>query len=184
MSAMCSLTPSALNRLPQTNEQFDIDLRATTATSGSMSPYAPQSYDAVWSMALAMREAEAKWRRRSGRGRPTTTLADFDYTRTDMTQEFQRQLERQSFMGVSVSAHCVSQTYPSMNSMPLLRRDRFRSAAPIGSACRCSCRCSTATCCRSHCFGRKTGSWTSSVRRAQRSAGTAVRCRLPSACFG
>lgn len=75
-----------------------------------VSPYAPQTYDAVWSIALSLRDAEAKWRlaamQRTKPGRPnTTTLADFHYQRTDMTAEFQRRLEHLSFMGVSVSSY-------------------------------------------------------------------------------
>lgn len=88
--------------------------RASTAIANDVaadvvSPYAPQTYDAVWSIALALREAEAKWRlaamQRTKPGRRnTTTLADFHYQRTDMTAEFQRRLEHLSFMGVSVSS--------------------------------------------------------------------------------
>lgn len=81
-----------------------------------MSPYAPQTYDAVWSIALALRDAEANWRAQltnnndsSNSGSDitpeTTTLAHFDYSRGDMALEFQRRLEALNFMGVSVSPH-------------------------------------------------------------------------------
>lgn len=73
---------------------------ADPATAGT-SPYAPQTYDAVWSMALALREAEAKWRT-TATAVAAITLADFDYQRVDMSTEFQRRLEHLSFMGVSV----------------------------------------------------------------------------------
>lgn len=73
----------------------------------TMSPYAPQTYDAVWSIALALRDSEAAWRRRRRLQPPhanasTPTLADFDYSRKDMAVEFLRRLERLSFTGVSV----------------------------------------------------------------------------------
>lgn len=76
-----------------------------------MSPYAPQTYDAVWAMALALKGAEERWR--SGQ-EPAASLPPsvgteqnvkldrFDYTRHDMAAEFLRQFSQLSFMGISV----------------------------------------------------------------------------------
>lgn len=66
----------------------------------SNSRYAPQTYDAVWAIALAMRGAEQQWRNTS----MSSTLDNFDYSRHDMTLEFMHQFNRLKFQGVSVSA--------------------------------------------------------------------------------
>lgn len=69
-----------------------------------MSRYAPQTYDAVWAMALALKGAEERWRTEmqvtSGR---QVNLDRFDYTRYDMAEEFLHQFSQLSFMGISVS---------------------------------------------------------------------------------
>lgn len=71
-----------------------------------MSPYAPQTYDAVWAMALALKGAEERWRNDAiASSRKTTKnemLDRFDYTRQDMAAEFLRQFSQLSFMGISV----------------------------------------------------------------------------------
>ncbi|XP_047002677.1 gamma-aminobutyric acid type B receptor subunit 2 [Schistocerca americana] len=59
-----------------------------------VSPYAPQTYDAVWAIALTLRAAHRRW---AG----ATTVRHFDYSRRDMAQEFLRQMGRLSFLGVS-----------------------------------------------------------------------------------
>jgi gamma-aminobutyric acid type B receptor len=65
-----------------------------------LSQYAPQTYDAVWAMALALKGAEESWRKAS-----TTPpkLDRFDYTRYDMAKEFLNQFSHLNFLGVSVS---------------------------------------------------------------------------------
>lgn len=65
-----------------------------------LSRYAPQTYDAVWAMALALRGAEEKWKNDST---IQSTLDGFDYTRYDMALEFLHQFSRLNFLGVSVS---------------------------------------------------------------------------------
>ncbi|CAG2062771.1 unnamed protein product [Timema podura] len=62
--------------------------------------FAPQTYDAVWAIALALREAQVKWRRAFPRG---PTLSHFDYGRRDMAEEFLMHLGQLNFLGVSVS---------------------------------------------------------------------------------
>lgn len=64
-----------------------------------MSRYAPQTYDAVWAIALALRGAELGWLNHS----IPSTLDNFDYSRFDMSKEFKRQFEQLEFLGVSVS---------------------------------------------------------------------------------
>lgn len=61
-----------------------------------MSRYAPQTYDAVWAIALALHGAEQQWRTTAG-----TTVAHFDYTRKDMAYEFLEQLASLNFSGIS-----------------------------------------------------------------------------------
>lgn len=76
------------------------------AISHPMSPYAPQTYDAVWAMALALRGAEERWRNgnapRVAEDKSGVKLDLFDYTRHDMAAEFLRQFSQLSFMGISV----------------------------------------------------------------------------------
>lgn len=59
-----------------------------------------QTYDAVWSMALVLREADIKWKNAS---MSHLRLDRFDYTRYDMALEFLHQFSRLNFSGISVS---------------------------------------------------------------------------------
>ncbi|XP_017011556.2 gamma-aminobutyric acid type B receptor subunit 2 isoform X1 [Drosophila takahashii] len=63
----------------------------------AISQYAPQTYDAVWAIALALRAAEEHWRRNEEQSK----LDGFDYTRSDMAWEFLQQLGKLHFLGVS-----------------------------------------------------------------------------------
>lgn len=65
----------------------------------AISRYAPQTYDAVWAIALALRAAETHWRQNAAKSK----LDGFDYTRSDMAWEFLQQLGKLHFLGVSVS---------------------------------------------------------------------------------
>lgn len=65
-----------------------------------ISKYAPQTYDAVWAIALALKNSEEHWKRESLK---TSKLNKFDYTRYDMALEFLHQFGRLNFLGVSVS---------------------------------------------------------------------------------
>ncbi|XP_068141556.1 gamma-aminobutyric acid type B receptor subunit 2 [Drosophila tropicalis] len=62
-----------------------------------ISQYAPQTYDAVWAIALALRASEEHWRRQEAKSK----LDGFDYTRSDMAWEFLQQLGKLHFLGVS-----------------------------------------------------------------------------------
>lgn len=75
-----------------------------------LSRYAPQTYDAVWAIALALRGAEEKWKNVST---VQSKLDGFDYTRYDMALEFLHQFSRLNFLGVSVSMNLrkVTQTF-------------------------------------------------------------------------
>ncbi|KDR18733.1 Gamma-aminobutyric acid type B receptor subunit 2 [Zootermopsis nevadensis] len=59
--------------------------------------YAPQTYDAVWAIALALRGAQQKWET----SEVPISLHHFDYGRKDMTEEFLSQLGQLDFLGVS-----------------------------------------------------------------------------------
>ncbi|EDW13069.2 gamma-aminobutyric acid type B receptor subunit 2 [Drosophila mojavensis] len=63
----------------------------------AISRYAPQTYDAVWAIALALRAAETHWRQNAAQSK----LDGFDYTRSDMAWEFLQQLGKLHFLGVS-----------------------------------------------------------------------------------
>lgn len=71
--------------------------------SKSISRYAPQTYDAVWAIALALRGAEQRWRNHS----LPSKLDNFDYSRYDMTLEFLHQFNGLNFLGVSVSIYPI-----------------------------------------------------------------------------
>lgn len=87
------------NLLFQTNAKFRSELGSPA------SRYAPQAYDAVWAIALALRAAEESWatEEQDNVTRAKLGLSVFDYTRKDMAKEFLMQLGRLNFMGVSVS---------------------------------------------------------------------------------
>lgn len=74
-----------------------------------LSRYAPQTYDAVWSIALALRGAEDVWRNefKLNKTKKRVKLDFFDYTRYDMANEFLNQFSRLNFLGVSVSGLSV-----------------------------------------------------------------------------
>lgn len=81
--------------------------REMEAAGVAVSPYAPQTYDAVWAIALALSKAEQLWRSlgdQSNNGTNATRLglSHFDYDRQDMAKEFLDQLANLSFVGVSV----------------------------------------------------------------------------------
>lgn len=67
------------------------------------SRYAPQTYDAVWAIALALKGAEASWKTVHKLFR----LDEFDYTRNDMAAEFLNQFSQLNFLGVSVSLSSI-----------------------------------------------------------------------------
>lgn len=69
-----------------------------------ISRYAPQTYDAVWAIGLALKGAEEFWRNESRMMLKERVKLDiFDYTRDDMANEFLNQFSRLNFLGVSVS---------------------------------------------------------------------------------
>lgn len=78
----------------QTNEMFANELLLEQVP---VSKYAPQTYDAVWAIALALTNAELEW------SAANTTVGHFDYSRRDMATEFLQQLGQLSFLGISVS---------------------------------------------------------------------------------
>ncbi|XP_073821590.1 gamma-aminobutyric acid type B receptor subunit 3 [Musca autumnalis] len=63
-----------------------------------VSRYAPQTYDAVWAIALSLRAAEDRWRKDPMQH---SKLDRFDYTRSDMATEFLQQMGKLDFLGVS-----------------------------------------------------------------------------------
>ncbi|XP_035908768.1 gamma-aminobutyric acid type B receptor subunit 2 [Anopheles stephensi] len=80
-----------------TNDIFLQKLREMNVT-GAVSQFAPQTYDAVWAMALALRGAEKSWSQMVAN---RVHLADYDYTRYDIAQELLRQFDLLKFNGIS-----------------------------------------------------------------------------------
>lgn len=64
----------------------------------SITEYARQSYDAVWTIALALKSSEDNWRAENKNLR----IHNFDYSREDMAEDFINQLSQINFLGVSV----------------------------------------------------------------------------------
>lgn len=81
-----------------TNSMFIEELMSLDVPQ-PLSRYAPQTYDAVWAIGLALQAAEERWRNDTMQPK----LDKFDYTRYDMALEFLNQLGRLNFLGVSVS---------------------------------------------------------------------------------
>lgn len=66
--------------------------------------YALYTYDAVWALALTLREATLKWSAQQTKDAlPSTSLEDFDYDNHNMTNDFISIMDRLCFEGVSVS---------------------------------------------------------------------------------
>ncbi|TMW45938.1 hypothetical protein DOY81_008982 [Sarcophaga bullata] len=90
--------------LSATSIASDSNGRSTTTSSSSssaipvVSRYAPQTYDAVWAIALSLRGAEERWRKDAMQ---QSKLDRFDYTRSDMASEFLQQMGKLDFLGVS-----------------------------------------------------------------------------------
>jgi hypothetical protein len=63
--------------------------------------YTPQTYDAVWTIAMALYEVE-KNRKNSG----LPSISSFDYTDDEMAKHLLEEMENLKFLGVSVSA-CI-----------------------------------------------------------------------------
>ena len=59
------------------------------------------AYDALWSVALALRATQREWRRRGER----RALHMFDYSHADTAGDLFRATQQLNFTGVSVSAH-------------------------------------------------------------------------------
>uniref|UniRef100_A0A1S4J7W5 G-protein coupled receptors family 3 profile domain-containing protein n=1 Tax=Culex quinquefasciatus TaxID=7176 RepID=A0A1S4J7W5_CULQU len=81
-----------------TDEMFHRKLTEMNVT-GAVSRFAPQTYDAVWAMALALRGAERTWTQVAHQNR--TRLSHYDYTRFDMAKELLRQFDSLRFNGIS-----------------------------------------------------------------------------------
>lgn len=84
-------------KFSQTNKQF---LEEFELLSLPVTRYAPQTYDAVWAIALALLGAQQKWET----AKLPMSLHHFDYSRSDMREEFLSQLGQLKFLGVSVSS--------------------------------------------------------------------------------
>ncbi|XP_055636509.1 gamma-aminobutyric acid type B receptor subunit 2 isoform X2 [Toxorhynchites rutilus septentrionalis] len=81
-----------------TNELFGRKLLEMNVTDG-ISQFAPQTYDAVWAIALALRGAERTWTQIANPNR--TRLSNYDYTRFDIAKELLRQFDSLKFNGIS-----------------------------------------------------------------------------------
>lgn len=100
---------ASLTTNQQNNEMFMNELRTKFKLRTSyLSMYAPQTYDAVWAIALALRGAEKQFKKfNSTTSTNYLKLDRFDYTRQDMAYEFLKQLGTLNFLGVSVSFHAI-----------------------------------------------------------------------------
>lgn len=73
--------------------------------SKPFSRFAPETYDAVWSIALALKGAEESWKNefRMNKTLKRKKLETFDYSNKNLTRDFLEQFSRLKFQGVSVS---------------------------------------------------------------------------------
>uniref|UniRef100_A0A1I8QF15 Gamma-aminobutyric acid type B receptor subunit 2 n=1 Tax=Stomoxys calcitrans TaxID=35570 RepID=A0A1I8QF15_STOCA len=101
-SPSTSSTSALLSRLDSstitTTMRSTTTTMTTTTTTTTVSRYAPQTYDAVWAIALSLRGAEEHWRKAAVQ---QSKLDRFDYTRSDMATEFLQQMGKLDFLGVS-----------------------------------------------------------------------------------
>lgn len=89
--------------LTQTNSLFERELSSMNV-SKPFSRFVHTTYDAVWSIALALKNAEQSWRNESkvNKKRKRKKLDFFDYTRKDFAKDFVEQFRRLKFQGISV----------------------------------------------------------------------------------
>lgn len=68
------------------------------------------TYDAVWSIALALKNAEQLWRNesRTGHKKKLKGLYSFDYNRSDLAEDFVKQFGQLKFKGISVMRFLLS----------------------------------------------------------------------------
>ncbi|KNC28734.1 hypothetical protein FF38_09416 [Lucilia cuprina] len=99
-SALTSFTTatSSATTLKETFSAAAADTVTTDSPTNVISRYAPQTYDAVWAIALSLRGAEQRWRKDAMQ---QSKLDRFDYTRSDMASEFLQQMGKLDFLGVS-----------------------------------------------------------------------------------
>ena len=86
---------SHLSTWLQTNAKFEEQFAELQLP---ITRYTPQTYDAVWAIALALDSAESR-RRNEGQ----VSIAAFDYGDTEMAKDFLREMGELEFLGVSVS---------------------------------------------------------------------------------
>lgn len=87
----------------QTNLLFENELSSMNV-SKPFSRFVHTTYDAVWSIGLALKNAEQSWRNESkiNKKRKRKKLDFFDYTRRDFAKDFVEQFRRLKFQGISV----------------------------------------------------------------------------------
>lgn len=110
----------------QTNTLFEQELSSMNITK-PFSRFAPETYDAVWSIALALKGAEELWRNESklNKKRRRKKLEFFDYTRKDLAKDFLEQFSRLKFQGISVNKNKVLNVWRDVtNFFPLSRYNR------------------------------------------------------------
>ena len=89
---------------PQTNALFEKELSKMNVTK-PFSRFVHTTYDAVWSIALALKSAEQLWRNESrvvGEKKKLKRLNSFDYNRSDLAEDFVKQFGMLKFKGISV----------------------------------------------------------------------------------
>lgn len=96
--------PSSFLFIQQTNTLFEQELSTMNVTK-PFSRFVHTTYDAVWSIALALKSAEQLWQNESLTKEITQKrLQSFDYNRTDLAKDFVDQFQRLKFQGISVSS--------------------------------------------------------------------------------
>lgn len=89
--------------------------------SKPFSRFVPETYDAVWSIALALKGAEETWRNEYKQNKTVKRkkLETFDYTSKNLTKDFLDQFSRLKFQGISVNT-TIFNYRQSINSFNLL----------------------------------------------------------------
>lgn len=80
------------NCFQQTKEMFEMEMMKENVT---ISKYAPQTYDAIWAMALTMRNSLSC--------KAIGFLKSFSYGNVKMVDRFVSEMDSLTFVGISVS---------------------------------------------------------------------------------
>ncbi|XP_034243018.1 gamma-aminobutyric acid type B receptor subunit 2-like [Thrips palmi] len=113
---------------------YDEFVSAVSMEAQPVSDLAGQTFDAVWALGLALRNAQRVWASApGGPGGPAPRLHHFNYTRRDMAMEFLRQTALLNFTGVSAGGHTPVSRRVCVLRVVTVRADAFMAITSLAA---------------------------------------------------